>query len=143
VTIGASSGRVPEKIVDAGHAAFRRQRNAPNCGAGPRRRATAAGGPQRCSHLWRSLSAAGFGARSYKKIAAVIVRFRPKFQFPGFARKILAEAVMRFFAHWLEPCLDVNMSRRTKSALGPQRHFLVSCLPRESDAFLNKPLSDS
>src|SRR5215468_9061663 len=71
------------------------------------------------------------------------LRWRPQVKFPGLARKILPEAVMLFFAHDLEPCLFVEVSRRMKNALRPQRHLLVSRLPRESNAFLNKPLADS
>jgi len=35
------------------------------------------------------------------------------------------------------------VSRRIKIALRPQRHLLVSRLPRKSNAFLNKALADS
>src|SRR6516164_9843233 len=50
---------------------------------------------------------------------------------------------MLLLAHDLEPCLLVDVSRRMKIALRPQRHLLVSRLPRKSNAFLNKALADS
>jgi hypothetical protein len=45
--------------------------------------------------------------------------------------------MMLFFAHNVETCLFVNVSRRLKNALSPQSHLLVPCLARESDAFLD------
>jgi len=50
---------------------------------------------------------------------------------------------MLFFAHDPESCLFVKVSCCMKNALRPKRHLLVPCLPREADAFVNQPLSDS
>ena len=65
------------------------------------------------------------------------LRCRPKGEFPGLGRKILPEAVMLFFAHEVEPCLFVDVSRSMKSALRPKGDPLIPHLPCEADAFLN------
>ena len=65
------------------------------------------------------------------------LRCRPEGEFPGLGRKILPEAVMLFFAHEVEPCLFVDVSRRMKSALRPKGDPLIPHLPCEADAFLN------
>jgi hypothetical protein len=51
--------------------------------------------------------------------------------------------MMLFFVHNLESCVFVDASRGMKNALGPQHHLQVPCLPRESDAFLNQPLTNA
>ena len=68
---------------------------------------------------WRCLSWPAAPSRDRSQVAVLCSACCPQVEFPGFARKILPEAVMRFFAHYLEPCLAVDMSRRTKNALGP------------------------
>src|SRR5262245_50228796 len=75
--------------------------------------------------------------------ARLHLRYRPQIELPSLGGKILPEAVMLFFAHDLEPCLFVDVSRRMKNALRPKGHLPIPRLPCESDAFLNQPLADS
>ena len=50
---------------------------------------------------------------------------------------------MLFFVHDLEACFFVDVSCRVENALRPQGHFLVACLPRESDTFLDQPFANA
>ena len=57
------------------------------------------------------------------------LRCGPQIEFPSFGRKILAEAVMLFFAHDPEPGLFIEVSCRMKNALRPKRHLAIPRLP--------------
>src|SRR5262252_1903743 len=64
-------------------------------------------------------------------------------EFPSLSRKILPKTVMLFFVHNAEPCLPINASGCVKNALRPEGDLLISGLPRESNALLNKPFANS
>src|SRR5690348_9477612 len=62
---------------------------------------------------------------------------------PVLADHILAKASARLARGQLKARLRVDVARRAKHAVRPERHASIAAFARETDAFVSKPLADA